>query len=98
MTQHPEARTFLLPTPVRGTARHLAVLAGAALLALSTQCLANSRELLGAGDTIRITVFQNPDLTTETRVSERGTIVFPLRRGRPWRTEPAALRPGSPST
>jgi polysaccharide export outer membrane protein len=25
-----------------------------------------------------VTVFQNPDLTTETRVSEQGTIVFPL--------------------
>ena len=26
----------------------------------------------------RITVFQNPDLTTETRVSESGTVTFPL--------------------
>lgn len=34
--------------------------------------------LLGPGDIIRITVFQNPDLTTETRVSEAGTITFPL--------------------
>ena len=33
---------------------------------------------LGAGDVVRITVFQNPDLTTETRVSEAGTITFPL--------------------
>ena len=33
---------------------------------------------LGAGDTIKITVFQNPDLTVETRVSENGTITFPL--------------------
>ncbi|HET7201257.1 MAG TPA: polysaccharide export protein EpsE, partial [Burkholderiales bacterium] len=32
----------------------------------------------GEGDSIRITVFQNPDLTTETRISERGTITFPL--------------------
>src|SRR5258706_5930930 len=30
-----------------------------------------SRETLGEGDSIRITVFQNPDLTTETRISER---------------------------
>jgi polysaccharide export outer membrane protein len=37
-----------------------------------------SRETLGEGDSIRITVFQNPDLTTETRISERGTITFPL--------------------
>src|SRR6185295_17406118 len=34
--------------------------------------------LLGAGDNIRLTVFQNPDLTVETRVTENGTISFPL--------------------
>ncbi len=33
---------------------------------------------LGAGDIVRITVFQNPDLTTETRVAESGAITFPL--------------------
>jgi len=33
---------------------------------------------LGAGDTIRIQVFQNPDLTLETRLSEGGTISYPL--------------------
>ena len=33
---------------------------------------------LGAGDTIRIQVFQNPDLTLETRVGESGTITYPL--------------------
>lgn len=33
---------------------------------------------LGDGDNIRITVFQNPDLTLETRVSENGTIAYPL--------------------
>jgi polysaccharide export outer membrane protein len=37
-----------------------------------------ARETLGPGDTVRITVFQNPDLTTEARLSERGAIVFPL--------------------
>lgn len=37
-----------------------------------------SEYVLGAGDTIRISVFQNPDLTVETRVSESGTITFPL--------------------
>jgi len=37
-----------------------------------------SREPLGEGDSVRISVFQNPDLTTETRVSERGTITFPM--------------------
>ncbi len=33
---------------------------------------------LGAGDVIRISVFQNPDLTTESRVAESGRITFPL--------------------
>lgn len=33
---------------------------------------------LGAGDAIRIQVFQNPDLTLETRLSEDGQITYPL--------------------
>ena len=39
---------------------------------------AQGREVLGPGDSVRITVFQNPDLTAETRISDRGSIVFPL--------------------
>lgn len=34
--------------------------------------------ILGPGDTIRIAVYQNPDLTLETRVGETGTISYPL--------------------
>lgn len=33
---------------------------------------------LGAGDAIRVQVFQNPDLTIETRVSENGSVSYPL--------------------
>ena len=33
---------------------------------------------LGSGDVIRISVFQNPELTLETRVTEGGLISFPL--------------------
>ena len=33
---------------------------------------------LGSGDVIRINVYQNPDLTLETRVTEAGIISFPL--------------------
>ena len=33
---------------------------------------------LGSGDIIHITVFQNPDLTIDTRVSEKGYITYPL--------------------
>lgn len=34
--------------------------------------------VLGAGDVIRITVYQSPDLSLETRVSETGMISYPL--------------------
>jgi len=34
--------------------------------------------VLGPGDTIRVTVYQNPDLTLDTRVNEGGTITYPL--------------------
>lgn len=33
---------------------------------------------LGAGDAIKISVFQNPDLTVETRVAESGLVTYPL--------------------
>lgn len=36
------------------------------------------QHVLGAGDVIRINVFQNPDLSLETRLSEQGQITFPL--------------------
>ena len=35
-------------------------------------------ESLGPGDMVRITVFRNPDLTTEARISDRGTVLFPM--------------------
>jgi polysaccharide export outer membrane protein len=35
-------------------------------------------ESLGMGDMVRITVFRNPELTTEARISERGTVLFPM--------------------
>lgn len=33
---------------------------------------------LGSGDVVRITVFQNPDLTLETRITEAGVVSYPL--------------------
>ena len=33
---------------------------------------------LGAGDTVRIQVFQNPDLTLETHIQESGDVTYPL--------------------
>ena|SRR5262245_28605121 len=58
--------------------RRFAALVCLAAMTLPGVALGQSGEILGAGDSIRITVFQNPDLTTETRISERGTITFPL--------------------
>jgi len=45
----------------------------------STPTIATDAEyVLGPGDSIRIAVFQNPDLTLEARVSETGAITYPL--------------------
>jgi len=52
---------------------------GYALAALiASQAALAQPQLLGEGDTVRISVFQNPDLTTEARISEHGSINFPL--------------------
>ncbi|MRR49938.1 MAG: polysaccharide export protein EpsE [Rhodocyclaceae bacterium] len=57
----------------------LAVLVFLGIFAISTQAEEKSGDYqLGAGDAIRILVFQNPDLTLDTRVSEGGTITYPL--------------------
>jgi len=34
--------------------------------------------LLGAGDLVKINVYNNPDLSLETRITETGTVSFPL--------------------
>jgi polysaccharide biosynthesis/export protein len=39
---------------------------------------AEPREKLGVGDAVRITVYQQPDLTTEARITERGTVGMPM--------------------
>lgn len=47
-------------------------------LFVAASAFAQSGEKLGVGDAVRITVFQQPDLATETRITERGTIGLPL--------------------
>lgn len=47
------------------------------LLSFST-LLSAANNPLGAGDMLRITVYNNPDLTTETRVTSEETVNFPL--------------------
>lgn len=39
---------------------------------------ARPEHTLGPGDVIRVSVYQNPDLSAETRLSENGQITFPL--------------------
>lgn len=39
---------------------------------------ADNDYLMGTGDVLRITVYGQPDLTTESRVGENGSITFPL--------------------
>lgn len=47
------------------------------LLAFTSLAWASGQKL-GVGDALRVTVFQQPDLTTEARISEQGTITMPL--------------------
>lgn len=57
---------------------HLLLAALLAFSGLSAQAQAKPDYPLGAGDAIKVQVFQNPDLTIETRVSENGSITYPL--------------------
>ena len=50
----------------------------AAVVFLSFLAPAWAADKLGVGDAVRVTVFQQPDLTTEARITERGTIAMPL--------------------
>jgi polysaccharide biosynthesis/export protein len=59
-------------------------LLGAVLLIAATFFAANASAqqrpeyMLAAGDLIRISVFQNPTMTLETRVTENGSVTYPL--------------------
>jgi polysaccharide biosynthesis/export protein len=54
------------------------ILTAILLAALAVPGLAQSPEKLGPGDTVHVTVFQQPDLTTDARISDAGTIAMPL--------------------
>lgn len=56
----------------------ISLLSSLMILLVSQAVVAGDEYALGAGDMIRIQVFQNPELTTEARVSETGEITFPL--------------------
>jgi polysaccharide export outer membrane protein len=48
------------------------------LSALALPGLAQNPDKLGPGDTVHVTVFQQPDLTTDARINEAGAIAMPL--------------------
>lgn len=58
------------------TVRILAWLALSAIPGLA--CAQSMQEVLGPGDTVRITAFRYPDLTTVARLSEEGAVNVPL--------------------
>ncbi len=58
--------------------RALFALLSAFLCALAPAWAADPEYRLGPGDSIRVHVFQNPDLSVEARVSENGAISYPL--------------------
>jgi polysaccharide export outer membrane protein len=50
----------------------------ASLLALTLGSAGAAELLLGPSDVLKISVYNNPDLTVDTRVSESGFVTFPL--------------------
>jgi len=48
------------------------------LSALALPGLAQNPDKLGPGDTVHVVVYQQPDLTTDARINERGSIEMPL--------------------
>jgi polysaccharide biosynthesis/export protein len=50
----------------------------AALLVLAAGAAGAAEVLLGPGDVVKVSVYGSPDLSVETRVSERGSMTFPL--------------------
>ncbi len=54
----------------------VAALTASSAVAYAQDKLADYR--LGAGDSIKVQVYQSPDLTLEARVSESGIINYPL--------------------
>jgi polysaccharide export outer membrane protein len=64
---------------LRGAFHASAIALGMVLLGIqSTPAVAAQEYLLSPGDILRISVFKNPDLSLDARVSETGTIAYPL--------------------
>lgn len=52
--------------------------AAALMVSALAQAAPQGDYVLGAGDIIRVSVYQNPDLTLDARISEGGAIAYPL--------------------
>jgi polysaccharide export outer membrane protein len=72
------ACAFLVGLALLSAGMPAPVLAQAAVPAPPAANDAQRDYVLGAGDVVRISVFQNPDLSLEARVSEGGSISYPL--------------------
>lgn len=70
--------TLTLSLSVQGAGAPRAASAAPAAGAAADRRTEQTNTVLGVGDVVKITVFQNPDMTTEARISESGTITFPL--------------------
>lgn len=54
------------------------ILLVAGMTAIAASAAPAKGYLMGPGDSVKITVYQNPDMATETRISEVGSVTFPL--------------------
>jgi polysaccharide biosynthesis/export protein len=54
------------------------VLMGLMFMMVAVPGFAQTGDKLGVGDAVRVTVFQQPDLATEARITDKGTITMPL--------------------
>jgi polysaccharide export outer membrane protein len=78
-----QGRTLVIPAPARFSPylHHLRIFILAVLVVLCApgkSARALEEYLLTPGDVIKVTVFKNPDLSLDARVSEGGAISFPL--------------------
>ena len=74
----PTVASLTVTQPTMAAATTAAIANPAPTPAAEPQAADVRLEALGMGDMLRVTVFRNPELTTEARVSERGTILFPM--------------------
>jgi polysaccharide biosynthesis/export protein len=78
LTLTPTLAAVTVTQPSAARTMPTATVAAPAMPPQATQPIDMRLEQIGMGDMVRVTVFRNPELTTEARISERGTILFPM--------------------